>query len=88
MTTNERKSAYTAAFTAITLDKAGDAAGRDRAMADLWAAAGYWRTPRTSTTAEYRGESLPPKMIRFPSGRSQPWRTHRTLAAQAWAAIA
>jgi len=80
MTTNERKSAYIVAYTAITLDNAGDAAGRDRAMDELWAVAGYWRTPRTSTTAE--------RMIRFPAGRAQPWRTHRTLAAQAWAAIA
>ena len=80
MTTNERKSAYIVAYTAITLDNAGDAAGHDLAMNELWAVAGYWRTPRTSTTAE--------RMIRFPAGRAQPWRTHRTLAAQAWAAIA
>ena len=79
MTTNERKSAYTAAFTAITLDKAGDAAGRERAMDDLWAVAGYWRTPRTATAGT-------PRMIRFPAGRSQPWHTHRVLAAQEWAA--
>ena len=88
MTTNERQSAHTAARAAITLDKSGDAAGRDRAMADLWAAVGYWRTHRISTTAEYRGESIPPKMIRFPNGRAQPWRTHRNRAARAWAAIA
>ena len=79
MTTGERKSAYNAALAAITLSVAGDAVRRDRAMDDLWVVAGYWRTYRASP---------PLKMIRFPAGRSQPWHTHRVLAAQAWAAIA
>jgi len=86
MTTNERQSAHTAAFAAITLDKAGDAAGRERAMDDLWSVAGYYKV-RTLEATKLRGEKRAPMMIRFPAGRSQPWHTHRVLAAQAWAAI-
>ena len=59
---------------------------RDQAMRDLWVAAGYWLQERELSTAAFRGERVPPKMIRMPAGRSLPWRTGLWRSAKAWAA--
>jgi hypothetical protein len=85
MTSTERRSAIVAARAAVEADRIHDTVARNAAMRDLWGVAGYWLTPRTPSTAEFRGESIPLKMIRMPGGRSIRWNTGRFRAAEAWA---
>lgn len=70
---------------AIDAARRGDNAALDIELGRLWGVMGYWLTPRRMTTAEFRGESLPPRMIRFPSGRSRRWLGNQMAAAKAWA---
>lgn len=85
ITAEERMRAIGSARTAVEADRRGDVATRDRALADLWAAVGYWLQPRQLTTAEYRGERVSPKMIRMPQGPSIRWQSGRWRSAEAWA---
>ena len=76
------RSAILAAGLAMIHDKRNDAAGRDQQIRNLWAAIGYHAQPRGS--AEYRGDSLPPRMLRLPHGGRVPW-GRRWRAVRAWA---
>lgn len=88
MTAQEIESAKIAARAAVEFDRRHDCAARDRAMRDLFVAAGYWRQERDLSTAAFRGERVPPKMIRMPAGRSVEWSSKRFAAAEAWAQAA
>lgn len=85
MTTKEITSAKIAGKAALDADRKGDVIARERAMQDLFAAAGYWLNSRRPTVAEFRGDAVPPKMVRMPVGRSVPWSSKRYHAAEAWA---
>jgi hypothetical protein len=85
MTEEEKTRAKHSAQAAVAADLQNDCAARDRALGELWGIAGYWLSPRILTTAEYRGEYLPPKMIRMPVGRSVQWGTRKYQAMRAWA---
>ena len=88
ITTSQRERAISAAQRAVEADRINDTVGRNAALVDLWVAVGYWLQRRTPTTAEFRGERTPPKMIRMPKGPSKPWSTHGWTAAITWAAEA
>lgn len=66
--------------------EAKDALSRKMALNQLFVAAGYWRAERNLSTAAFRGETIPPRMVRMPAGRSVLWDTKRLDAAKAWAA--
>lgn len=85
MTTPERTAAHIAAQRYLQAARDTDTAAMSQAEADLFSATGYWLQRRTWTVAEYRGESIPPKMIRMPHGRSIAW-GRRAVAIAAWAA--
>ncbi len=85
MTQQEIESAAIAARTAVEADRRHDVVARNAALMDLFGAAGYWPVPRNPTTAEFRGERVPAKMLRMPNGaRALKW-DRRMEAAQAWA---
>jgi hypothetical protein len=87
LTQADRDRATQIARRAQAADNRGDTVARNKAAEELWVAVGYWLQPRTLTTAEYRGERLPPRMIRMPAGRSLPWVTRKWDAVAAWAAV-
>ena len=82
-TIEQAHAALCAAKSAVRADAKGDTTARDRAISDLWNAVGYWMQPRG--TAEFRGDAVPPKMIRLPNGgRAVSW-DRRWKAVAAWA---
>ena len=85
MTEKEITSARIAGKAAVEADRRGDTVAREAAMRDLFVSAGYWLQSRQPTVSEYRGDAVPPKMVRMPVGRSVPWATKRSQAAEAWA---
>lgn len=85
MTEKEVTSAKIAGSNAVEADRRGDTVARDAAIRDLFGAAGYWLQSRQPSVAEFRGEAIPQKMIRFPGGRSKEWTRFKYLAAEAWA---
>lgn len=85
MTEKEITSAKIAGQSAVDADRRGDTVARDAALRDLFNAAGYWLQSRQPSVAEFRGDAIPPKMIRFPVGRSKEWARAKYLAAEAWA---
>ena len=78
------RSAILAAGLAMIHDHRNDSAGRDHQIRALWDAIGYHAQPRGS--AEYRGDCLPPRMFRLPSGGRVPWH-RRWHAVRAWVGI-
>ena len=87
MNNHNIKSAITAARAAVEFDLQHDVSTRNKALICLWDAAEYWLTPRRYTTAEYRGDRVPPKMIRMPGKqRNLRWAGNQMRAARAWAA--
>ena len=85
MTKAEIQSAIIAAQSAVKAGREGDTVSRDKFMTDLFVAAGYWPVSRNPSTAEFRGERVPVKMLRMPSGRAVRWE-RRWSAAEIWAA--
>lgn len=85
MTEKEITYAKIAGQAAVEADRRGDTVAREAAMKDLFVAAGYWLQSRQPTVAEFRGDAVPPKMVRMPAGRSVPWSSKRYAAAEAWA---
>jgi hypothetical protein len=67
---------------------AADASGSPMSDAEdrLFGAVGYWAEAR-GDVAVFRGERLPPKMLRMPRGRSLLWPRHKWAALDAWAQV-
>lgn len=85
MLTEETKSkARDLAQLAVREDARGDVVARDKAILDLFVVVGYWKVSRNPSVAEFRGEAVPPKMLRMPAGRAVPW-PRRWTAIEAWA---
>ena len=85
MTDKQIARAKIAGAAAVEADRRGDVVARDRALSDLWNAVGYWMQPKQLTTAEFRGDALPPKMVRMPNGARAVLWSRRFRAAEAWA---
>jgi hypothetical protein len=84
ITEDQARRAGIAAREALAADACGNPAkdAEDR----LFGAVGYWAEAR-GDVGVFRGERLPPKMLRMPEGRSVVWPRHKWAAIDAWAKV-
>lgn len=84
LTQHERNTAAQLATEAVNAQAMAEHITCNRAISELWGIVGYWKSTKQPSVAEFRGETVPPKMFRMPHGRSVPW-SKRWQAVEAWA---
>jgi hypothetical protein len=88
LTDKDKSSATSFAKVAFYADKLNDVTLRDQAIRDLANVVGYYLNSSRPTTAEFRGEAVPPLMLRMPNGRRAVAWDKRQKAVEAWASCA